>query len=323
MTEAKNETWKFPIKKVGVLGLGPIGSDVARVLLEKGPSTGLDNVKVFDPEAKLLQNFDPDDVVRSKSVSHLIDSVDLLFLCLPKAGDVGKIARSHEGLLDCARQGQIIIDLSWSQPELMHQLETAFAKRGAALLDAPVGRSVQVVGLLRAGQLAIAISGNGPAIEAALPVLRCFARVITPVGSAGSAQVIRQMSDLVTFQTFTALAEAIAAAKAYGIDGALTIKALAEGHGEAVGVALQSFQRLLEDDQASGPTKTTIGDAEQRLADVVRMAEARKLALTGADGTLALLNKAKEKGLSEEGLRGLATAIEPEQPAWRQKNRAS
>jgi 3-hydroxyisobutyrate dehydrogenase-like beta-hydroxyacid dehydrogenase len=322
MTEAEKEAWKFPVKKVGVLGLGPVGGEMARVFLKLGTGAGLQTVSVFDPDAKVLEAFGADDAVRSKSVSHLIDSVDLLLLCLPKAGDVGKIARSHEGLLDCARQGQIIIDHSWSPPDLMHQLETAFAKRGAAFLDAPIGRSAQASAAIGAGQLALAISGDVRAIEAALPALRCFARMVTPVGSAGSAQVVRQMSDLVAFQTFTALTEAMAAAKTHGIDGAMMIKALAEGHGDGVGVALQSFQRFLEADQASGPAMTTIGDAEQRLTDVVRMAEAKKLALTGADGALALLKKAREKGLGDEGLRGLATVIEPEQPAWRQKARA-
>ncbi len=322
MTETENESWKFPVKKVGVLGLGPIGSDIARVLLEAGPEAGFEKVTVFDPDAKLLEAFDANGAVRSKSVAHLIDSVDLLLLCLPKAGDVGKIARSHEGLLDCARQGQIIIDHSWSQPDLTHQLETAFGKRGVAFLDAPIARSAQVGALIAAGQLALAISGDARAIDVALPALRRFANVVTPVGSAGAAQIVRQMGDLVAFQTATALAEATATASSFGVDGALLIKALAHAHGEGAGVALQSFQRFLEADRAPGSARTTIGDAEQRLNELMRMAETKKLSLSGADGTLGLLKKAREKGLGDESLGGLTKVIEPEQPAWRQKARA-
>lgn len=322
MTETGDQTWRFPIKRVGVLGLGPIGLAIANLLVERGQTADLQKVTVFDPDAKVLEAFSNDEAAKSKSVAHLIDNTDLILLCLAKANDVAKIARSHEGLLDCTRQGQIIIDHSWSQPDLTHQLCTAFTKRGAAFLDAPISRSADATSALESGLQALVISGDMPAIEAAMPALRCFTRVVTPVGAAGAAQVVRQMSDLVAFQTFTALAEAIAAAKSFGIDGALMIKVLAQAYGEGAGVALQNYQGFLDAGQALGQAKMTINDAEQRLHDVIRMAETKKLSLSGACGTLALLKKASDKGLGEEGLGGLTSVIQPEQPAWRQKSNA-
>ncbi len=323
MTETENKTWRFPVNKVGVLGLGPIGTTIAELLAKMGQAADLQKIVVFDPDERLLSACANDEVHRSTSIAHLVDNSDLVLLCLSSGGDVAKIARSHEGLLDCARQGQIIIDHSWSQPDLTHQLCMAFAKRGAAFLDAPISRSARTASALEFGQQALAISGDMPAIEAAMPVLRCFTRVVTPMGSAGAAQVVRQMSDLVAFQTFTALAEAMAAAKSFGIDGALMIKVLAQGYGDGAGVALQNYQGFLDANQALGQTKMTIGDAEQRLSDVIRLAESKKLSLAGASGTLALLKKASDRGLGGESLGGLATVIEPERPAWRQKSNAS
>ena len=151
MTEDK--ACKHPIKKVGIIGADPIGSAICRKLLRTGPQIGLEKIAAFDADAKALSALDATGIAICKSVAHLADTVDLVLLSLPKRGDVAKLARSHEGLLDCARQGQIIIDHSWSPPELMHQLATAFTRRGAAFLDAPIGKFSDVELAIDTGRL--------------------------------------------------------------------------------------------------------------------------------------------------------------------------
>ena len=95
------------------------------------------------------------EMVAAKSIAHLVDTSDLVLLCLPGSVDVGKIARSHEGLLDCVRQGQVIIDHSWSSFDLTRQLATAFSARGAAFMDAPIGQSADIDRVIEAWPLGL------------------------------------------------------------------------------------------------------------------------------------------------------------------------
>lgn len=319
MTATENKLRPAPVKSVGIIGLGDVGRAVGRAFVRMGHGAGIDKIAVFDADASVLSSVNDPGIVACKSVAHLSEIADLVLLSLPKAGDVAKIVRSHEGLLDCARQGQIIIDLSWSAPDLMEQIGTAFIKRGIAFLDAPIGRSPDVISAIETGRLALAIGGDQTAIDAASAALRCFVATITPVGPVGAAQVVRQMSDLVAFQTFTALAEARAVATGFGIDGAMLIKALAEGQGGGAGIALRNFQQFLDTGQGSDGAQTTIEGAGRRLKDAVQLAESKRFSLAGASGTLGLLEKAIEKGLGDDGLKGLSSIIEPEKPEWQRR----
>lgn len=311
MAETEAIVWKARIRRVGVVGLNGLGERICRRLVREGKTVGLDKVAAFDADALALARLDGSGVVACKSAAHLVDGVDLVLLSLPGGGEVAKIARSHDGLLDCARQGQIIVDHSASSLDLMRQLATAFARRGAAFLDAPIEACAETSRAIEAGDLAFAIGGDGAAIDAALPALRCFGGKITTVGAVGGAQLVRHLSDLVAIQTFAALAEALVAAHAFGVDGAHFLDALAKGNGAKNGAALQSLAKFMGGDQPDGEKGTTIADAERRLREAVQLADARSVSLHGAQSTLALFEKAKEKGLGDKDLSSLFSALTP------------
>ncbi|MEM9626538.1 MAG: NAD(P)-binding domain-containing protein [Pseudomonadota bacterium] len=320
MTEEKR--WQQPIKAVGVIGLHSFGRSIVRRLAQTAPKAGVEKLAAFDADAALLADLEESGVVGCKSVAHLVDGVDLILLCLPKTGDVGRIARSHEGLLDCVRKNQIIIDHSWSSLDLTRQLGTAFSGRGAVILDAPIGRRGNVDRAIEAGKLAFAIGGDASAIDAALPLLACFASDITRVGPIGTAQVARQLGDLVALQTFAALAEAFVTGYAFGVEGDRLFEALAKENGASVGLGRHALAEFLGGDEPAPNGRTSIIDAGRRLKEAIQLAEGKNLNLEGADSTLALLDKAIEKGLGEEDLGGLFRVMEPEQKSSRRDVRS-
>lgn len=307
---AEQKARQHPIKTVGVVGLGGVGGAICRRFAKEGQQSGISKVVAFDKDPSALAALGATGVVAAKSIAHLVDMSDLVLLCLPGSVDVGKIARSHEGLLDCVRQGQTIVDHSWSSFDLTRQLATAFSARGAAFLDAPIGKSADIDRVIEAGRLAFAIGGEATVVDAVSSPLGCFAGDITRVGPAGTAQVVRQMSDLVTLQTFAALGEALATARAFGVEGDRLFNALAKGNGDGIG--RHGLADLLGNDETAAKGETSIAEAGRRLKEAIELANRKKLSLTGAGGTLSLLEQAMENGMGEKDLSGLFGTMEAE-----------
>ncbi|MEM7043017.1 MAG: NAD(P)-binding domain-containing protein [Pseudomonadota bacterium] len=303
--------WPRSIKAIGVIGVGGIGRSICHRLAARKYAVGVSKIAAFDPDDAALAGFSDSDVVTCKSGAHLVDMVDLVLLCLPDGADVAKVARSHEGLIDCVHQGQIIIDHGWSSLNLTRQLSTAIASRGAAFLDAPIRRSGDVDHAIAGGRLGLAIGGDPLAIDAVKTPLGSIAHSITPVGQAGAAQVVRQLGDLVAFQTFAALAEALVTARAFGIEEGNLFNALAGGQGDGADIGRPGLAAFLAVNDSPKESRISIDDAGKRLDEAIQLAHAKKLTLDGAKSTMALLEKARERGLGDGGLIGLFGVIEP------------
>jgi len=313
------KAWRSPIHKVGVIGLNETGQSIARRLARESQGLGLKEIVGFDPDASRRDRLNEAGITAVTSVAHLADMADLILLCLPTSADVAKTVRAHDGLLDCVRQGQIIVDHSWSTLELTKQVATAFSSRGAAFLDAPISRCGDISHDIETGRLVIAIGGDEAALEACLSVLRCLARDITLVGQPGSAQAIRQLSDLITLQTFSALAEALTTAEALGIDGHDLVEALARASGGKASIGRQGLMEFLgaEGTSVADVKRPSITDAAARLKDAIQLAEQKDIALTSAGSTLTLLHTAEEQGLGEEDLSRMLDIIRPKPPQRR------
>lgn len=311
-TTSDGGAWRQTVKTVGVIGLDGFGRSLCRRFSEQGHQFGFEKVAGFDFDQTVLAGMSAAEIVPCKSVAHLVDMVDLVLLCLPGEGAIGKIARSHEGLLDCVRQGQIIVDHGWSPMDLTQQLATAFAARGAAFLDAPIARSSGVDPMIAAGSLSLAIGGDKAPITAALPMLRGFARDITHVGPVGAAQVVRQMGDLVALQTFAALAEALTTARAFGVEDDRFFEALSNQHGDSDGIGRRRLAAFLGADSAPTADGASIAEAGGRLRAAIELAKGKKLDLAGADSTLTLLKRAIDNGLGEKDLSALFSVMGPE-----------
>ena len=302
--------WRHSVKTVGVIGLGGIGRSICRRLSGQGHKFGFKKVAGFDLNKAALEGLNVAEIVPCKSVAHLVDMVDVVLLCLPGDGAVGKIARSHEGLLDCVHQGQIIVDHGWSPPEMTRQLATAFTARGTAFLDAPIARAGEADRLIDAGALPLAIGGDEAPIGAVLPMLRGFSDSITRVGSVGTAQVVRQVEDLVALQTFAALAEGLMTARAFGVEDDRFFDALSSRRGVSDGASRHRLEEFIATDGTPEAKGMSIAEAGARLRAVIGLAKGKRLSLAGAGSTLTLLEKAVESGLGEQDLSGLFSLIE-------------
>jgi 3-hydroxyisobutyrate dehydrogenase-like beta-hydroxyacid dehydrogenase len=299
-----------PIRRVGILGFGEVGRFVSRRLAEDAADLGLEKIAVFDDNPAALALVEDSRLTKSASLAHLVDAVDLALVCLPSGADLGKAARRHDGLLDCARSRQIFVDLGSSPPAMARQLATAFAARGAAFLDGPMLR------LGDGSRPTLAIGGDAAAIQAAEPILRRLVAEIIPVGAPGAGQVARRLDDMVRLQTVAAFAEALATARAVKLESGPLLQALAKG-----GDAGATPRRLGLKALAGEGGRLTIKEARGRLDEGIQLAEGLGLSLDCAKSARAWFDKAIAMDLGESGLCALLETAAPPGGRGRERRR--
>ena len=232
-----------PMLRVGVLGLGIMGSAMARNLLRAGFQLTVTD-RSRGPVAELVA----DGATIAATAALVAAAVDVLVVNVPDTADVQALLDGPAGILAGAHHGLVVVAMGTYDPGAMPPMAAQLAGREAAFLDAPV--SGGDIGA-RDGTLSIMVGGDAATLERARPVLQAIGRTITHIGPSGAGQVAKACNQLVVGSTIQAVAEAYVLAKASGVDPARVLEALKGGL--AGSVILERYsRRLLEGDFAPG-----------------------------------------------------------------------
>lgn len=226
------------IERVGFIGLGVMGEAMCRNLIIKGawPTT------VFDLNAEPVARMEQAGGTVAVSAGDLVDAVDVVMICLPGGHEVRNLILGDDGLIDRFRRGQILIDMSTSQPSLMKEIAGAAQERGVGFADAPIARTRQAAA---DGTLAIMVGADAGIFEAIEPVLSTMGTDIVHCGGPGAGQVVKIMNNMVLFQTVAALAEAVSLAEQEGVDGQVLLDTLSKGSGDSFAARNHGLKSLL------------------------------------------------------------------------------
>jgi 3-hydroxyisobutyrate dehydrogenase len=212
-------------KTIGFIGLGVMGEPICRNLVKKSGR----RVVAFDLSAEPLQRLRADGVETASSVADVIKQGDLLFLCLPSAKHVRAVFEG-DGISKNVRSGQIVVDLGTSSVSQTRDLAKQLAAKNAAWLDAPIARTRQAA---QDGTLSVMVGGPRELYDAVEPLIRCFATDVTHCGEVGAGQVTKILNNMVVFETVNALSEAVAVAKASGLDPKALLNTLSKGSADS------------------------------------------------------------------------------------------
>jgi 3-hydroxyisobutyrate dehydrogenase len=130
------------------------------------------------------------------------------------------------GIIATAAPGSLLIDMTTSSPQLAERIAAAAAARGLAAVDAPV--SGGDVGA-RNAQLVIMAGGDQPAFERARPLLELLGKSVTRLGAAGSGQRCKLANQVAVAVGMVAWCEALAVARAGGLDAAAVQQVISGG----------------------------------------------------------------------------------------------
>src|ERR687897_1263534 len=139
---------------------------------------------------------------------------------LPGPPEVEEVIAGEQGLLEGAREGSLLVDMSTSSPILAQELTRIARNRQVGMLDAPV--SGADVGA-REGTLSIMIGGEEEHFERAKPLFEVMGKTVVHVGESGAGQTVKACNQIVVALVIEALSEALVFGEKAGVDPAKMI----------------------------------------------------------------------------------------------------
>ena len=195
---------------VGFIGVGNMGNPMAANVLKAGfPMT------VFDANPKAMENLLQAGAKRAGSVKEVVEQSEITLTSLPASPDVEKVYLGAGGLVESAKRGSVLIDLSSVLPNTPRLIEPKARERGLEFLEAPVSGGVSGA---RAATLAIMVGGDEGALKRARPVLQAIGPNIFHVGPAGAGNTVKAINNMMACVNSLAMMEGLALGVKAGLD---------------------------------------------------------------------------------------------------------
>jgi 3-hydroxyisobutyrate dehydrogenase len=274
---------------IGFIGLGVMGEPMCRNLARKSGRA----VVAWDLRPEIPRRLAADGVSAARSLEDLSHRAEIVFLSLPGEQEIRAV---FPLLKNC-----VVVDCSTAPVSLAREL----AGRIEHFADAPVARTRQAA---IDGTLSIMVGASEPLFLRIEPLLRCMASDVTHCGPPGAGQAVKLLNNLVLSITVTALAEALAVAKASGaVDPRVLFETLMKGSADSFALRNHGMKALLPETHPEKAFPVTY--MMKDVAYALELARSAGLRLPAGETVLELLKETKELGLGEKYHTALIEAI--------------
>jgi 3-hydroxyisobutyrate dehydrogenase len=196
--------------RIGFIGLGNVGSQLATNLLRHGV-----DLSVRDLDAQRVAALCARGARAAASPRELAAAVDVVITCLPSPAICAEVMEAADGVLAGLTPGKLWLEMSTTDYAEIRRLAGLVAQRGATALECPVSGGCHRAAT---GNISIFAGGSRAAFEAALPVLAILGQRILHTGELGSASQLKVLTNYLCTVHLVALAEALTVARAAGLD---------------------------------------------------------------------------------------------------------
>lgn len=194
--------------EIGFIGIGIMGRPMAKNLLKAGYS-----LTVYDKFAPV------DDLVAlgakaARTNKEVAAQSDIIITMLPNSPHVKEAVMGKDGVLDGAKPGTILVDMSSIAPAASQELCAAAKEKGVIMLDAPVsGGEPKAID----GTLAIMVGGDETAFKTVKPLLEKMGSSVVLVGNIGAGNVTKLANQIIVALNIAAVSEAFVLATKAGV----------------------------------------------------------------------------------------------------------
>jgi 3-hydroxyisobutyrate dehydrogenase len=196
---------------IGFIGVGNMGNPMAGNVLKKSGSP----MVVYDRNPKAMENLVQGGAKAAASARDVVDRCEVVLTCLPASPDVEALYLESGGLIESAKPGTILIDLSSVLPSTPKKLEPAAKKRGVHFLESPVSGGTTGAA---AGTLALMVGGDAEILKKVEPVLKCMGPNVFHVGSVGAGNTMKAINNMMSCVNALAMMEGLAVGLKAGLD---------------------------------------------------------------------------------------------------------
>jgi 2-hydroxy-3-oxopropionate reductase len=209
------------MSRIAFIGLGIMGSPMAANLVKAGHT-----VTGFNLTQPAIDKLVADGGRAAASIAEAVAEAEVVITMVPADPQVEEVILGEGGVLENAKPGTLVIDMSSITPQTSIKVAEAAAAKGIRTLDAPV--SGGEAGAIEA-VLSIMVGGSAADFAEAKPLFDVLGTTVIHVGPAGAGQTVKAANQLIVAVNIQVVAEAVVFLENAGVDLPAALDVLAGG----------------------------------------------------------------------------------------------
>jgi 3-hydroxyisobutyrate dehydrogenase len=286
------------MKRIGFIGLGIMGKPMSQNLLKAGYA-----LTVYNRSRAAMDVLASAGAKTAASPKEVAQNSDVVITIVTDTPDVQQVILGPNGVLEGARKGLTIIDMSTISPKVTRMMSAELAKVGATLLDAPVSGGDKGA---REATLTIMVGGPEEAYNECLPILQAMGKKVALMGESGAGQLTKLANQILVVGNIIGVCECLVFAKKAGLDQKKVIDSLSAGAASSWSL-INLGPKAVDGDFAPG-FKVKLLQKDLKL--VLASASELNVSLPGSSLGHQLYNALEAAGRGEDGTQALIQIFE-------------
>ena len=196
---------------IGFIGLGLMGAN----MVENLQTRGFEVVVLARKKAVIDKVLARGNATEAKTPKELAEKSDIIQLCVTTSDAVESLIYGDDGILAGIKEGSVVIDFGTSIPASTQKIGADLAKKGAGMIDAPLGRTPAHA---TDGLLNIMAAGDKATFDRYKPILEEQGENIFYLGALGAGHTTKLINNFMGMTSVCAMSQAFAMAELAGVD---------------------------------------------------------------------------------------------------------
>jgi 2-hydroxy-3-oxopropionate reductase len=207
--------------RIGFIGLGIMGKPMAKNLLKAGYQ-----LVVYDMNPEPVKEVVAAGATSGTGPQEVASRTDIVITMLPNSPHVKEVVLAENGILQGAKPGMIIIDMSSIAPLVSQEIAAKAAQQGVEMIDAPVsGGEPKAID----GTLSIMVGGKKAIFDRCHEILVKLGKSVVLCGEIGAGNTTKLANQIIVALNIAALSEAMVLGTKAGVDPELIFQAIRGG----------------------------------------------------------------------------------------------
>lgn len=207
--------------KIGFIGLGIMGKPMSKNILKAGYE-----VIIYSRTQSTIDELVAAGAIAARSPKEVAQESDVIITMLPNSPQVKEVILGENGVIEGAKEGTVVIDMSSIAPLVSREISQVLEERGIEMLDAPVsGGEPKAID----GTLSVMVGGKKEVFDRCYPVLKAMAASVVLTGNIGAGNITKLANQIIVAINIAAMSEALVLASKSGVEPELVYQAIRGG----------------------------------------------------------------------------------------------
>ena len=207
--------------KIGFIGLGIMGKPMSKNMIKAGYE-----LVIFDINTAAVEEVAGEGAKVAHSPKEVAAMSDVIITMLPNSPHVKEVVLGENGVIDGAKSGAILIDMSSIAPLVSKEVAARLLEKGVEMLDAPVsGGEPKAID----GTISVMVGGKKEIFDKCYDIMDSMAGSVVYTGDIGAGNTTKLANQIIVALNIAAMSEALVLATKAGVEPELVYQAIRGG----------------------------------------------------------------------------------------------